>query len=70
MNGRNTINWDERLEFDVQYVENISFILDVKILFKTMKNVIARKDIVIIPGQLFTTLDNYRKDENNSKTIQ
>lgn len=64
VNGRNTINWDERLELDAQYVENLSFVNDVNILIKTFKNVINRKDIVIIPGQMFTTLDNYRKNGN------
>ncbi|WP_312311711.1 sugar transferase [Empedobacter brevis] len=62
VNGRNTINWDERLELDAQYVESLSFANDVKILIQTFKNVINRKDIVIIPGQMFTTLDNYRKN--------
>lgn len=64
VNGRNTVNWDERLEMDVQYVENMSFIKDIKIIIMTVKNVIKRKDIVVIPGQLFTTLDKYRKDAN------
>src|SRR5690554_2665535 len=54
VNGRNTINWDERLELDVKYVENLSFKLDFVILIKTIQNVILKKDIVIIPGELFT----------------
>ena len=65
VNGRNTINWDERLELDAQYVENLSLKIDIKIILKTIEKVISRKDIVIIPGELFTTLDNYRKDGNN-----
>jgi len=69
VNGRNTVNWDERLEMDVNYVENLSFKLDFKILLKTIKNVVGRKDIVIIPGQLYTTLDKYRTHENNSETL-
>ncbi|MDM1405484.1 sugar transferase [Myroides marinus] len=69
VNGRNTINWDERLAFDATYVENLSFNNDVKIFIQTVKNVINRKDIVVIPGQLFTRLDIYRKDGNKSETI-
>lgn len=65
VNGRNTINWDERLELDVQYVENISFKKDILILWRTFKSVIFRKDVVIIPSEMFTTLDNYRKDAIN-----
>lgn len=60
VNGRNTVNWDERLEMDAQYVENLSFLNDVKILIQTIQNVINRKDIVIIPGDTLTTLDKYR----------
>lgn len=67
VNGRNTINWDERLEMDAQYVENLSFSNDLKIFIQTIQNVINRKDIVIIPGKLYTTLDKYRKNENISR---
>ncbi len=69
VNGRNTINWDERLELDVKYVENLSFKLDCVILIKTIQNVILKKDIVIIPGELFTTLDNHRRNGDNSKVV-
>jgi len=69
VNGRNTINWDERLELDVEYVENLSFKLDCVILIKTIQNVIQKKDIVIIPGELFTTLDNHRRNGDNTKVV-
>lgn len=68
--GRNTLNWDERLELDAKYVENISLKTDVNILLRTIKNVINGKDVVIIPGQLFTTLDKYRSNENRTKAFQ
>ena len=45
VNGRNAISWDEKFNHDVYYVENISFVLDVKILLKTVQKVIGRKDI-------------------------
>lgn len=66
VNGRNTVNWDERLEMDAQYVENLSFPRDLKILWLTVQNVINRKDIVIIPGEMYTTLDKHRSDGNKS----
>lgn len=66
INGRNTVNWNERLALDVFYSENVSLLLDTKIFFNTIKNVITRKDIIVIPGDIFTTLDNYRKDEAKS----
>src|SRR5690554_4962133 len=65
VSGRNMLNWDERLEFDAQYVENLSFKLDVEIFLKTVRNVIQRKDIVIIPGEKYNKLDVYRSNANN-----
>ena len=44
VNGRNAISWDEKFTHDVYYVENISFVLDIKILLKTVQKVIGRKD--------------------------
>lgn len=48
--GRNAIPWEERLEWDVKYVEHISFWLDLKILGKTFLKVIKREGISA-PGQ-------------------
>jgi undecaprenyl phosphate N,N'-diacetylbacillosamine 1-phosphate transferase len=45
VNGRNTISWEEKFNYDVWYVDNISFKLDVKILFLTIKKVLIRADI-------------------------
>ncbi|MNC10399.1 putative sugar transferase EpsL [compost metagenome] len=45
VNGRNTIGWEEKFKYDVWYVENVSFILDIKIICKTIKNVIVRDGI-------------------------
>ena len=45
VNGRNFLDWDPRLKLDVEYVENMSFKNDFKILLKTIYKVIASKDI-------------------------
>ncbi len=45
VNGRNSLPWKDKLEFDVQYVENISFVLDIIILVKTVFKVLQRKDV-------------------------
>lgn len=45
VNGRNLITWEEKFEWDVKYVENISPWLDIKILFKTVINVLKREGI-------------------------
>lgn len=43
--GRNTLTWDERIEYDVQYVKNVSFLLDCKIIIKTILSVIRKENI-------------------------
>jgi len=45
INGRNALSWPEKFEYDVWYVEHISFRLDLKILFMTMIKVIQRAGI-------------------------
>ena len=60
VNGRNHLPWDDRLEMDVQYVERLSFTLDINIFLKTIKNIISRKDIAVIPGSLGLPLDQER----------
>ena len=45
VNGRNAISWEEKFELDVWYVEHVSFLLDIKILLKTIYNVIKREGI-------------------------
>jgi lipopolysaccharide/colanic/teichoic acid biosynthesis glycosyltransferase len=45
VNGRNTISWEQKFEYDVYYVEQQSFKLDVRIILKTIDKVINRKDI-------------------------
>jgi len=61
VNGRNNLSWDEKLEYDAQYVENISFVNDIKIIITTVKNVFARKDIEVAPKGVF--LDVERKNK-------
>ena len=45
VNGRNAISWDQKFEYDVWYVNNISFSLDVKILLKTIIKVLKSDGI-------------------------
>jgi undecaprenyl phosphate N,N'-diacetylbacillosamine 1-phosphate transferase len=45
VNGRNTITWEEKFRYDVWYVDHISLLLDLKILWLTIINVIKKKDI-------------------------
>lgn len=47
VNGRNAITWQKKFELDVWYVHNISFLLDLKIFFKTIINVISSKNVEV-----------------------
>lgn len=45
VNGRNNVDWEEKINYDLQYIEKITLIGDIKIILKTVGNVFARKDI-------------------------
>ena len=69
INGRNHAGWDERLEYDVKYVENISFVNDCRIVFTTLMNVLSRKDIEVIPtGEYMDVERRCRLDRNSEKS--
>lgn len=45
INGRNTISWQQKFEYDVWYVDHLSLTLDLKILFQTLWNVVRGKGV-------------------------
>jgi lipopolysaccharide/colanic/teichoic acid biosynthesis glycosyltransferase len=45
INGRNNIGWKQKFEYDIYYVDNFSFMLDIKILFSTLVKVIKKENI-------------------------
>lgn len=47
VSGRNFIAWDERLAKDVEYVQNLSFLTDIKILWKTVMVVLKKDDVAV-----------------------
>lgn len=64
VNGRNTITWEEKFKLDVYYVDNQSFILDLKIFFLTAKKVFGMSDINAgeeVTMEKFTTSPNPSK---------
>ena len=57
VNGRNSLSWEEKLELDVWYVENVSFMLDIKILWLTIIKVLKKEGIGAknsVSGETFT----------------
>lgn len=45
VNGRNTLTWDEKFSYDIYYVDHYGFLMDMKIFFKTIQNVIRQDGI-------------------------
>ncbi len=45
INGRNTITWEEKFAFDIEYVNNVTFMGDVKIIFQTVLKAAKRSDV-------------------------
>ncbi|GCD78832.1 sugar transferase [Schleiferia thermophila] len=45
VNGRNSISWTRKFELDIEYVDHVSFLFDMKILFLTIKKVLLREGI-------------------------
>lgn len=62
VSGRNNLGWDERLNIDIQYVNNPSLLLDIKILLKTFYKVIKKDDVVIVPSTKFGKLSEERNE--------
>lgn len=67
VNGRNNLAWDDKLALDVYYVKNMSFIMDCKVIIKTILNVISHKDVVVVPSSVLGKLSDVRsaKAQNN-----
>lgn len=67
ISGRNTINWDTKLKFDADYVENISFKMDLNILAKTIYKVLGSKDVVADTTNVETLLNKLRENDPRLK---
>jgi len=61
ISGRNLLQWDERLQKDVEYVENLSFALDCKILFRTLFKVVRSEGVALDSETGMIDLDEYRR---------
>lgn len=50
VHGRNNITWTEKFKLDVWYVDHCSLLVDIKVFFLTIKNVLSSKDIILTTG--------------------
>ncbi|WP_272911157.1 sugar transferase [Priestia megaterium] len=67
VNGRNTISWEDKFDLDVRYVENLSFLLDIKIIFFTIKKVFIREGINSETAATVEVFKGNRNKEYKSK---
>ena len=64
VNGRNNLTWEQRLEYDAYYAEHVSCLLDCRILLRTVKNVLSKKDVVVVLNEgEHVPLNIYRSHE-------
>lgn len=58
VNGRNTITWTEKFKLDVWYVDHVSLLTDLKVIFITIKKVLFKEDINQVGGE-WATMDPF-----------
>lgn len=66
-NGRNSIDWESRFDLDVEYVDNISFLMDIEVFIKTIKVVLKQDGI---NSENHATMEDFKgsQDRNGDKT--
>ena len=63
VNGRNSLKWEEKFDYDLEYVQNITFKNDVKIILKTIRTVFVRENIGVRGNETLVDFDTYRKQQ-------
>lgn len=61
--GRNTVQWEERFNYDLQYINKLSFKEDITIIFNTIKKVLKKEDIVVSGTGNIIYFDKYREQQ-------
>lgn len=63
INGRNAVNWPERFAYDIEYVDNVSFRMDVTIIFRTILKVLKKSDVSVRGTTNIKDFSTFRKEE-------
>ncbi len=66
-NGRNLLTWEDRFEYDVEYVENVSLWLDIKVLVKTVSGVLKREGI---SSENSATMERFTGEKNKTEAME
>lgn len=67
INGRNSLQWEKRFSYDIYYVENLSFLLDLNIILKTILKVLKKDDISVRGTSKIKDFHIYRQEQLNEK---
>lgn len=77
VNGRNAISWEDKFKYDLEYVDKVSFLFDVKIIFMTVASVFKRDGITMDDmatamdfGDYLLSNNDVKKDEYDSKQLE
>ena len=60
VNGRRGINIFKKINLDLEYVENVSFLLDLKIIFKSLKVIVAKENATTASGYVSREIEDLR----------
>ncbi|MCF0260240.1 MAG: sugar transferase [Erysipelotrichaceae bacterium] len=63
VNGRNALNWPDRFAFDIEYVNDVTFINDLKIVLKTIWKVLGSKDVAVRGTTKIVDFHKFRMEE-------
>lgn len=63
VNGRNSVNWEEKFAYDIAYVERITFLGDIKIIVQTVKTALKRENIGVRGVGELVDFDVYRQQQ-------
>ncbi len=69
VNGRNSLTWEEKFEYDLIYVGNVSLISDIKIIVKTVQTVVKRENIGVRGSTTLEDFDKYREKQMEEKYV-
>jgi lipopolysaccharide/colanic/teichoic acid biosynthesis glycosyltransferase len=64
VNGRNSISWDDKFQYDLSYIRNVSFGFDIRIILKTVKKIFHREGI---SSSTSATMEHFMGDEDNNE---
>ena len=63
VNGRNFVDWDRRLQFDIEYVNKITFFGDIKIIWMTIASVLKKSDVAVVTDDVEGNLAEIRAEK-------